>query len=78
MYEQDPGAIGPKTAEHLERLFADAFKREVDQEENVARTLPFFATAIGTILATIGLLRPASPGAAMAGRSSCRSSWGTD
>lgn len=51
------GDIGPRTAEHLERIFAEAFKREFDQEENVARTLPFFATALGTILGSVGLLR---------------------
>ncbi len=29
--------------EYLEKLFADAFRREVEQEENVLRTLPLFA-----------------------------------
>jgi hypothetical protein len=57
----DHPEIGPRTAEHLEKLFADAYKREIDQEENVPRTLPFFATALGTILATIGLTRSSLP-----------------
>ena len=35
-------------AEYLERLFADSFKRELEQEENVVRSLPVIA-AIASI-----------------------------
>lgn len=40
--------------EYLEKLFAEAFKREVDQDEAVWRTLPFFATAFGLGSTVIG------------------------
>jgi hypothetical protein len=47
--------------EYLEKIFADAYKREGDQEENVARTLPFFATALTLLATTLGLVRQAIP-----------------
>ena len=40
--------------EYLDRLFTDSFKREVDQDEAVWRTLPFFATALGLAGALVG------------------------
>lgn len=33
--------------EYLERVFSEGLKREIDSDESVWRTLPFFATAIG-------------------------------
>ena len=39
--------------EYLEKLFADAFKREVEQEETVVRSLPFIAAAAAIIVAVI-------------------------
>ena len=38
--------------EYLEKRFSDAFKREADQDENVARSLPFVAAAL-TLLVTV-------------------------
>jgi hypothetical protein len=38
--------------EYLERIVAESYKREIDQEENVARSLPFVAAALA-VLATI-------------------------
>lgn len=35
-----------KPDEYLESVFKDAFKRELEADENVARTLPFFAAAL--------------------------------
>lgn len=35
-----------KTEEYLEATFKDAFKRELEVDENVARTLPFFAATL--------------------------------
>lgn len=35
-----------KPDEYLEGVFRDAFKRELESDENVARTLPFFAAAL--------------------------------
>lgn len=40
--------------EYLEKLFADAYKRELEQEENVVRSLPFIA-AIASV--TLPVLR---------------------
>lgn len=34
------------TLDHLEKTLADSYRKEVDQEENVWRSLPFFAAAI--------------------------------
>ena len=47
--------------EYLERIFSDAYKRESDQDENVARSLPFFAAALTLLATTLGLVRPAIP-----------------
>lgn len=51
-------ALTAPVAEYLEKSIADSLKREIDQEENVVRSLPFFATSIGVLLASIGLVRP--------------------
>jgi hypothetical protein len=60
MNEQRADPSG-KAAEYLEKLVGDGFKREMDQEENVVRSLPFFATSIGVLVAFISLARPALP-----------------
>ncbi|HSK40525.1 MAG TPA: hypothetical protein VK943_12230 [Arenibaculum sp.] len=52
-----PGPTG-RAAEYLEKLVADGFGRELDQEEGIARSLPFFATSIGVLVAFIGLAQP--------------------
>jgi hypothetical protein len=48
-----------RPAEYVEKIVADSFRREGDQEENVARTLPFFATALGVIATALIFIRPA-------------------
>ena len=45
--------------EYLEKVVADGFKREFDQEENVVRSLPFFATSLGVLASAIAFARPA-------------------
>ncbi|UEM06871.1 hypothetical protein JL101_030760 (plasmid) [Skermanella rosea] len=47
------GATG-QAAEYLERLVTEGFRRELDQEENVVRSLPFFATSVGILITFIG------------------------
>lgn len=37
--------------EYLERIVAASYAREIDQEENIFRTLPFAATALAIIFA---------------------------
>lgn len=37
--------------EYLEKILEASFKREFEQDENVVRSLPFFATALGVIVA---------------------------
>ncbi|NUB11282.1 hypothetical protein GAY28_00355 [Azospirillum brasilense] len=54
------GATG-KAAEYLDKLVTESFKRELDQEENVVRSLPFFATSIGALLAFVGFARGTLP-----------------
>jgi len=38
---------------HIEKTLADTYRKEIDQEENVWRSLPFFATTVALQLATI-------------------------
>lgn len=43
--------------EYLERLFGDAYRKEIDQEENVWRSLPFFAATLALQLAGLAQIR---------------------
>jgi hypothetical protein len=38
---------------HIERTLADAYRKEIDQEENVWRSLPFFAATLALELAAL-------------------------
>jgi len=42
--------------DYLEKVAEAAFKREYDQDENVVRSLPFFATALGVAVAIYALV----------------------
>jgi hypothetical protein len=48
-----------KADEFVEKLIGEGYKRELDQEENVVRSLPFFATSLGVLATALGLARPA-------------------
>jgi hypothetical protein len=39
--------------DHIEKTLADSYRKEIDQEENVWRSLPFFAAAIALELAAL-------------------------
>lgn len=56
-------------AEYLEKLFADSYKREFDQDENVVRSLPFFAASLALVVTLVGYsvqtLLPVSAGGAL-------------
>lgn len=39
---------------HIEKSLADSYRKEIDQEENVWRSLPFFATTIALQIAALG------------------------
>ena len=41
--------------EYVEQVVRDGFNREADQDENVMRSLPFFATALGLLATVFGL-----------------------
>lgn len=43
----------PPTLDHLERLLSDAYRKEIDQEENVWRSLPFFAATLALQMAAL-------------------------
>ena len=43
--------------DHLEKTFADAYRKEIDQEENVWRSLPFFAATLALQLAGLAQVR---------------------
>ena len=38
---------------HIERTLADAYRKEIEQEENVWRSLPFFAATLALELAAL-------------------------
>jgi uncharacterized membrane protein len=52
---------GPDVVIYLEKMLLDAYKREFDQEENVWRTLPLFATSIGLLAGLATLLHSTLP-----------------
>ena len=41
----------------LEKTFAEAYRKELDQDENVWRSLPFFAATLALEVAAPGTLR---------------------
>ncbi len=49
-------AIDPEL-EYLEKLFGEAYRKEIDQEENVWRSLPFFAATLALQLAGLAQIR---------------------
>jgi len=49
-------AIDP-LLDHLERTFAESYRKEIDQEENVWRSLPFFAATLALQLAAFAQIR---------------------
>ena len=48
--------------EYLEKLFAEAYKRELEQEETVIRSLPFIAAAAAIIVAVLRAIGSELPG----------------
>jgi hypothetical protein len=50
---QQSSPLGAKTATVLATMFQDVYRQEVGAEEDVHRTLPFFATALGFVIAAI-------------------------
>jgi hypothetical protein len=50
---ESPPPLGDKSAGILLSMFQDIYRQELTAEEDVHRTLPFFATALGLILAAI-------------------------
>src|SRR4051794_24492919 len=57
----EPAGVTGKAAEYLESLVTESFRREPDQEENVVRSLPFFATSIGVLITFVGFARGILP-----------------
>lgn len=43
----------PSTLDHIEKTLGDAYRKEIDQEENVWRSLPFFAATLALQLAAM-------------------------
>jgi hypothetical protein len=46
-----------KLDEYLEKVVAEGYKREIDQEENVARSLPFVAASLAVLVSILGFVR---------------------
>jgi len=49
------------SAAHLEQVFSDAYQREIDQDESVWRSLPFFATSLALYAALLGYVASKLP-----------------
>jgi hypothetical protein len=49
----EPPPLGDNSASVLLSMFQDFYRQEVNAEEDVHRTLPFFATSLGFIFVTI-------------------------
>lgn len=43
----------PAILDHIEKTFADHYRKEIDQEENIWRSLPFFAATLALQLAAL-------------------------
>jgi hypothetical protein len=52
--------------DHIEKTLADAYRKEIDQEENIWRSLPFFAVTLalelGAVYQIVGRLPPIGTG----------------
>jgi hypothetical protein len=59
--QSTPAGPTGKAAEYVQSLITEGFKREFDQEENVVRSLPFFATSIGVLITFLGFIRLSLP-----------------
>lgn len=57
----DAPPLAERTAEYVERHADDGFRRELEVDENIVRSLPFFATSIGALLAFVSLARDSLP-----------------
>ncbi len=47
--------------EYIEKILSDAYKREIDEQDSVFRTLAFFPTSLTVLFAAMGLLRTVMP-----------------
>ncbi len=47
----------PPVLDHIEKTFADQYRKEIDQEENVWRSLPFFAATLALQSAALAQFR---------------------
>jgi hypothetical protein len=52
---QNGGDFPMDVEEYFEGVAAEMYKREVDADEAVIRSLPFFATALGLVISAIGI-----------------------
>lgn len=52
--ESEDAEPTPETTGLLLSTFADAYRQEIVAEEDVFRTLPFFGTALGIVIAALG------------------------
>jgi hypothetical protein len=53
MSQPETTAYRSSTLDHIEKTLADAYRKEIDQEENVWRSLPFFAATLALQLAAL-------------------------
>jgi hypothetical protein len=47
--------------QYLEKIVADGYKQQIADEENVPRSLPFFATSLAVLVAILGVVRSSIP-----------------
>lgn len=49
----EPPALAHPALDHIEKALADSYCKEIDQEENIWRSLPFFAATLALQLAAL-------------------------
>jgi hypothetical protein len=52
----------PPALAHIEKTLADSYRREIDQEENIWRSLPFFAATLALQMAALFQMIDKFPG----------------
>ncbi|WP_296220024.1 hypothetical protein [uncultured Sphingomonas sp.] len=65
--EEDPPTIGPDTLKYMGDLASDSFKRQLDLDESVWRSLPFFAATFAFVAAVVGRAATDTPALTLSG-----------
>jgi hypothetical protein len=62
---EEKSPVNPEATQFLLGIFADLYRQEVAAEEDVHRTLPFFGTALGLVIASLAYAANRMPKASL-------------